>query len=269
MVDPRGGAGCRAGGGGERVERHNPLIDSATGGVSASPAFQAKIEAVIRDVLTRKRETGIIANDALEMRRAIAEERGESDIWDLKTAAGGMVDIEFIAQTLQLIHAGKKDVLRASTSEALAALALPEAAGFGGSLQQWCNTQRGVRECARGSTRRDPCGRRWRGRGRAAAARRREGARQGCGRRPVTVARPRPVAVEHALFVEGGRRGLGPLVVGRQRPLLGRRRKAHSVPTAEPSDHAVLCVACRVVQHTISRSQNDSGLGGHTHALSL
>lgn len=88
--------------------------------ISASPAFQAKIEAVIRDVLTRKRETGIIANDVLEMRRAIAEEKGESDIWDLKNAAGGMVDIEFIAQYLQLIHAADKPgILDVSTVQVL------------------------------------------------------------------------------------------------------------------------------------------------------
>ena len=88
--------------------------------ISASPTFQAKIEAVIRDVLTRKRETNIIANDVLEMRRAIAEEKGESDIWDLKNAAGGMVDIEFIAQYLQLIHAADKPgILDVSTVQVL------------------------------------------------------------------------------------------------------------------------------------------------------
>jgi glutamate-ammonia-ligase adenylyltransferase len=88
--------------------------------ISASPQFRGKIEAVVRDVLTRKRETGIIANDVLEMRRAIAEERGEDDIWDIKNAAGGMVDIEFIAQYLQLIHAADKpDILNASTVQVL------------------------------------------------------------------------------------------------------------------------------------------------------
>jgi glutamate-ammonia-ligase adenylyltransferase len=88
--------------------------------ISASPAFKERIEAVIREVLTRKRETGIIANDVLEMRRAIAEEKGESDIWDLKNAAGGMVDIEFIAQYLQLIHAAAKpDILDVSTVQVL------------------------------------------------------------------------------------------------------------------------------------------------------
>jgi glutamate-ammonia-ligase adenylyltransferase len=88
--------------------------------ISASPEFTARIESVIRDVLTRKRETGIIANDVLEMRRAIAEEKGESDIWDLKNAAGGVVDIEFIAQYLQLIHAADKPgILDVSTVQVL------------------------------------------------------------------------------------------------------------------------------------------------------
>ncbi|MDB5521934.1 MAG: Glutamate-ammonia-ligase adenylyltransferase, partial [Tardiphaga sp.] len=73
--------------------------------ISASPAFKAKIEAIIREVLTRPRDAAITANDVAEMRHAIALEKGESDIWDLKYAAGGTVDIEFIAQYLQLVHA--------------------------------------------------------------------------------------------------------------------------------------------------------------------
>ena len=88
--------------------------------ISGSPAFKERIESVIREVLTRRRETGIIANDVLEMRRAIAEEKGESDIWDIKNAAGGVVDIEFIAQYLQLIHAADKpDILDVSTVQVL------------------------------------------------------------------------------------------------------------------------------------------------------
>src|SRR6478736_3752798 len=50
------------------------------------------------------------------MRRAIAQEKGEGDVWDLKYAAGGMVDIDFIAQYLQLVHAADKpDILNVST----------------------------------------------------------------------------------------------------------------------------------------------------------
>lgn len=88
--------------------------------ISASPAFRAKIEAIIRDVLTRPRDRAIIASDVAEMRHAIALEKGEDDIWDLKYAAGGMIDIEFIAQYLQLAHGSTKpDILSVSTSQVL------------------------------------------------------------------------------------------------------------------------------------------------------
>jgi [glutamine synthetase] adenylyltransferase / [glutamine synthetase]-adenylyl-L-tyrosine phosphorylase len=84
--------------------------------VSSSPDLQARIEGVIRHVLTRPRDQDLIANDVLEMRRAIGEEKGEHDPWDLKYAAGGLVDIEFIAQYLQLVNAAEKpDILSVST----------------------------------------------------------------------------------------------------------------------------------------------------------
>jgi glutamate-ammonia-ligase adenylyltransferase len=73
--------------------------------ISAPPEFCSRIGRVIRDVLTRPRDRAVIASDVAEMRRAIALEKGEADIWDLKYVAGGMIDIEFIAQYLQLVHA--------------------------------------------------------------------------------------------------------------------------------------------------------------------
>jgi glutamate-ammonia-ligase adenylyltransferase len=75
--------------------------------ISASPAFRARIEKVIRDALTRPREALSIALDAADMRRAIAQEKGEGDPWELKYAAGGIIDIDFIAQYLQLVHAAE------------------------------------------------------------------------------------------------------------------------------------------------------------------
>jgi glutamate-ammonia-ligase adenylyltransferase len=76
--------------------------------ISASLEFRARIEGIIREVLTRPRDATIIASDVAEMRRAIALEKGEDDVWDLKYAAGGIVDIDFIAQYLQLVHAAEK-----------------------------------------------------------------------------------------------------------------------------------------------------------------
>jgi glutamate-ammonia-ligase adenylyltransferase len=79
--------------------------------VSASPAFRARVEKEIRDVLRTARDPGIVARDVVEMRGAIAEEKSESERWDLKYAAGGMVDLEFIAQYLALVHANKQEAI--------------------------------------------------------------------------------------------------------------------------------------------------------------
>src|SRR5205085_6950544 len=77
-------------------------------------------EAVIRAVLCRPRDAAMIAHDVVEMRRAIAQEKGESDRWDLKYAAGGLIDLEFIAQYLQLVHAAARpDILDTSTGAVL------------------------------------------------------------------------------------------------------------------------------------------------------
>ena len=102
--------------------------------ISGSSAFRARIEAVIRDALVRPRDRTAIAHDVADMRRAIAQEKGEGDLWDLKNAAGGITDIDFIAQYLQLVHAGGRpeildvDTLRViDNAEQLGVLPRPEA----------------------------------------------------------------------------------------------------------------------------------------------
>jgi [glutamine synthetase] adenylyltransferase / [glutamine synthetase]-adenylyl-L-tyrosine phosphorylase len=88
--------------------------------ISAPPEFRDKIERIIRAVLTRRRDPVAVATDVAEMRRAIALEKGEGDVWDLKYAAGGVVDIDFIAQYLQLVHAAEQpDILDVSTLHVL------------------------------------------------------------------------------------------------------------------------------------------------------
>ena len=88
--------------------------------ISSSPEFRGKIESIIRAVLTRPRVASGIATDVADMRRAIALEKGEDDIWDLKYAAGGLVDIDFIAQYLQLVHAARHpEILDVSTLHVL------------------------------------------------------------------------------------------------------------------------------------------------------
>jgi glutamate-ammonia-ligase adenylyltransferase len=88
--------------------------------LSASPTFTARIEKLIRAVLCRERDAAAVAGDVLEMRRAIATEKGDRDRWDIKYAAGGLIDIEFTAQYLQLVHASASpDILDTSTARVL------------------------------------------------------------------------------------------------------------------------------------------------------
>jgi [glutamine synthetase] adenylyltransferase / [glutamine synthetase]-adenylyl-L-tyrosine phosphorylase len=88
--------------------------------VSAPPAFEARIEAAISEVLRRPRDARTVAADVVEMRAAIAAEKGEADPWDFKYAAGGLIDIEFVAQYLQLVCANTHpEILDTSTGPAL------------------------------------------------------------------------------------------------------------------------------------------------------
>jgi glutamate-ammonia-ligase adenylyltransferase len=88
--------------------------------VSAPPAFRARIEAAISEVLRRPRDARAVAADVSEMRTAIADEKGEADPWDFKYAAGGLIDIEFVAQYLQLVYANTHpEIIDTSTSRTL------------------------------------------------------------------------------------------------------------------------------------------------------
>jgi [glutamine synthetase] adenylyltransferase / [glutamine synthetase]-adenylyl-L-tyrosine phosphorylase len=88
--------------------------------VSGAPALAARVEAVIREVLCRPRAAPAVAADVVEMRRAIAAEKGDGTRWDIKYAAGGLVDIEFIAQYLALAHAAAApDILDTATAAVL------------------------------------------------------------------------------------------------------------------------------------------------------
>ena len=72
--------------------------------IAGDKRILSKIDWVIGKALSRKRETKKTRADVLEMRRMIAAEKGGEGAWDLKQAPGGLVDMEFVAQYLQLVH---------------------------------------------------------------------------------------------------------------------------------------------------------------------
>ena len=93
--------------------------------VIAAPAELAtRIEARIAAVLTKERDAGALVGEVADMRERMAREHAAQDWWAIKHYRGGLVDIEFIAQYLQLRHAAAHpDVLAPNTTDALARLA--------------------------------------------------------------------------------------------------------------------------------------------------
>jgi len=89
---------------------------------SSSALFAKEAEAALERALRRPRDRGATAADVREMRALMARERPPFGDWDLKLSPGGLVDIEFAAQFLQIVHAGQGGPLAQNTGDALAAI---------------------------------------------------------------------------------------------------------------------------------------------------
>ena len=70
--------------------------------VCAPQGLKERLEALFHGALARPRDAGQLASDIAAMRRRVAAERGTDDPWAIKYAGGGLFDVEFIAQYLQL-----------------------------------------------------------------------------------------------------------------------------------------------------------------------
>jgi glutamate-ammonia-ligase adenylyltransferase len=88
---------------------------------ATSPAFAEDAAAAIEAAIRRPRDPAKTARDVREMRDLMARERPPKGAWDLKLCPGGLVDIEFAAQHMQLVHAAEGGPLRPHTADALAA----------------------------------------------------------------------------------------------------------------------------------------------------
>jgi glutamate-ammonia-ligase adenylyltransferase len=90
---------------------------------ASSGAFASNATSAIEAALRRPRDLGETARDVVQMRDLMARERPASGFWDMKLSTGGLVDIEFCAQFLQLAGAASGGPLRQNTADALTALA--------------------------------------------------------------------------------------------------------------------------------------------------
>ncbi len=73
--------------------------------VAGDAALAKRATKVIADIVTAKRDAKKTTADVLEMRGMVEDAKGGAGVWDLKQAVGGLVDIEFACQALQLVHA--------------------------------------------------------------------------------------------------------------------------------------------------------------------
>ena len=89
---------------------------------ASSPAFAEAAGDAIAVALRRPRDPRIVARDVLDMRALMERERPPSGFWDLKLSPGGLVDIEFAAQFLQIVNARSGGPLQPHTAAALQAL---------------------------------------------------------------------------------------------------------------------------------------------------
>jgi glutamate-ammonia-ligase adenylyltransferase len=92
--------------------------------VAGPEPLRRQIEAVVRSTLSRQPDPLLLRRDAGAMRDKLAAQFPAKDKWDLKFAQGGLVDIEFCTQYLQLLHAWQApEVLRQNTVAAIEQLA--------------------------------------------------------------------------------------------------------------------------------------------------
>ncbi len=116
--------------------------------VYATGDLSGKITRTIQQVLLQPRGPSLLKSDITEMRERMRISHKSRGIWHMKHMPGGMVDIEFISQYLQLAHAHQHpQILHHSTLESLKAIGQAgllrdqQAALLISSLQLWWRLQ--------------------------------------------------------------------------------------------------------------------------------
>ncbi|MEM6711310.1 MAG: bifunctional [glutamine synthetase] adenylyltransferase/[glutamine synthetase]-adenylyl-L-tyrosine phosphorylase [Pseudomonadota bacterium] len=88
-----------------------------------SPEGCGRLTDAIARVLMAERDEAQVVKNLVDMRALIEREKPPVSVFDTKLARGGIIDVEFIAQGLQLVHArSARSVLQVSTAGALSAL---------------------------------------------------------------------------------------------------------------------------------------------------
>ncbi|KKC39797.1 hypothetical protein WH87_06640 [Devosia epidermidihirudinis] len=90
--------------------------------IAADGSFGDDVDRAIAEVMSRPRDAVKTIEDVVSMRALMAKERPARHQFDLKLAEGGLVDLEFIAQSAQLVAGATVALPQASTAHVLARL---------------------------------------------------------------------------------------------------------------------------------------------------
>ena len=91
--------------------------------IAGDPELQDRVADIVRETVRAAAGKPDLANDIREMRQKVDEARADAGTWTLKTVAGGLMDLEFLAQYLILaglpVVAGEtlEDILARATSQ--------------------------------------------------------------------------------------------------------------------------------------------------------
>lgn len=91
--------------------------------IYADDALGTDVEAAVAAALARPRDAATTIDDVLSMRALMSKERPPRHPFDLKLTAGGLVDLEFIAQSAQLVAGDTVAAPQATTGVVLRRLA--------------------------------------------------------------------------------------------------------------------------------------------------
>jgi glutamate-ammonia-ligase adenylyltransferase len=128
--------------------------------VTGTPKLQQAIRAVVNRTLTAERDAAKLIIDVADMRDRLAAHHRVQSGWDVKHRRGGLVDVEFITQYLQLRWAHRHpEILRTNLGEALeqagalGLLTLTDADTLHRAWQLWSSLQQTLRLTVEGDFR--------------------------------------------------------------------------------------------------------------------
>ena len=84
--------------------------------VAGPVGLRRRVSQAIEDAIGRRQEPDQIRTNAVSMRGRMSRDLRPHGPWDVKLRTGGLIDIEFVAQVLQLIHVHDRGFRRSQTT---------------------------------------------------------------------------------------------------------------------------------------------------------